>query len=145
MDTLSREKTLSKQFYLPSEKGSTLKGKNLLPLGANSFLLEQTPFQKGYGKQESKLEVIKVVSLVKNGRKSTSVSCSLNCLISSMFVHWMIGISQQSIWEAWFQQIHCQERRFLNNLKKGRNTLVYNKLKTFSELHVLIFSTLKRK
>ena len=31
----------------PYEKGSTLKGKNLLPLGANSFLLEQTPFQKG--------------------------------------------------------------------------------------------------
>ena len=28
----------------PSEKGSVLKGKNLLP---NSFLLEQTPFQKG--------------------------------------------------------------------------------------------------
>ena len=27
-----------KQF--PSEKGSTLKGKNLLPMGANSFLLE---------------------------------------------------------------------------------------------------------
>ena len=25
---------------------STLKGKNLLPLGANSFLLEQIPFQK---------------------------------------------------------------------------------------------------
>ena len=31
----------------PSEKGSTLKGKNLFPRGANSFLLEQTPFQKG--------------------------------------------------------------------------------------------------
>ena len=27
-------------FQAPSEKGSTLKGKNLLPLGANSFLLE---------------------------------------------------------------------------------------------------------
>ena len=25
----------------PSEKGSTLKGKNLLPVGANSFLLEK--------------------------------------------------------------------------------------------------------
>ena len=31
----------------PSEKGSILKGKNLHPLGANSFLLEWTPFQKG--------------------------------------------------------------------------------------------------
>ena len=28
-------------------KRSALKGKNLLPLGANSFLLEQIPFQKG--------------------------------------------------------------------------------------------------
>ena len=27
-------------FFLPSEKRSTLKGKNLLPMGANSFLLE---------------------------------------------------------------------------------------------------------
>ena len=26
--------------YVPSEKGSTLKGKNLLLTGANSFLLE---------------------------------------------------------------------------------------------------------
>ena len=32
---------------LPYEKKeSTLKGKNLLPLGANSFFLEQTPFRK---------------------------------------------------------------------------------------------------
>ena len=33
-------------FWLPSEKGCTLKGKNLLPRGENSFLLEYTPFQK---------------------------------------------------------------------------------------------------
>ena len=32
--------TLSKLFSLPSEKGSTLKGKNLFPFGTNSFLLE---------------------------------------------------------------------------------------------------------
>ena len=31
---------------LPSEKGSTLKGKNLLPLGTNSFLLEESPFRR---------------------------------------------------------------------------------------------------
>ena len=31
---------MSKLFFSPSEKGSTLKGKNLLPMGANSFLLE---------------------------------------------------------------------------------------------------------
>ena len=30
---------LSKKNLPPSEKGSTLKGKNLLPTGANSFLL----------------------------------------------------------------------------------------------------------
>ena len=32
---------------VPSEKGSPIKGTNLLPLGVNSFFLEQTPFQKG--------------------------------------------------------------------------------------------------
>ena len=31
---------------VPSEMDSTRKEKNLLPRGANSFLLEQTPFQK---------------------------------------------------------------------------------------------------
>ena len=30
---------------VPSGKGSTLKGKNLLPKGVNSFLLEKTPLQ----------------------------------------------------------------------------------------------------
>ena len=40
MDTFSEEATPSKLFCIPSEKGSTLKGKNLLPMGANSFLLE---------------------------------------------------------------------------------------------------------
>ena len=37
-------------FYgFHSEKGSTPKEKSLLPLGANSFLLEFTPFLKGLG------------------------------------------------------------------------------------------------
>ena len=31
--------------FAPTYKGSALKGKNLLPMGANSFFLEQTPFQ----------------------------------------------------------------------------------------------------
>ena len=31
----------------PTEKGSSLKGKNLLPLGTNSFLFEKTLFQRG--------------------------------------------------------------------------------------------------
>ena len=43
----------SKLFLLPSEKRYTLKGKNLLPLGANSFLSEQTPFQKVTDMQET--------------------------------------------------------------------------------------------
>ena len=39
INAFSRETTLSSDFS-PTENGSTLKGKNLLPLGANSFLLE---------------------------------------------------------------------------------------------------------
>ena len=35
----SRETTMSKWLYFPTEKGSTLKGKNLLHMGAYSFLL----------------------------------------------------------------------------------------------------------
>ena len=34
------EITVSNLFLSPSEKGSILKGKNLLPMGANSFLLK---------------------------------------------------------------------------------------------------------
>ena len=44
----------------PSEKGSALKGKNLLPL--------EDPFQKGLSLQKSNHVVTKVVSLVKNDR-----------------------------------------------------------------------------
>ena len=50
---------------LESENGSTLNGKIVFPLGASSFLLKQTPFQKGLHVQESKHEVTKLVSLVK--------------------------------------------------------------------------------
>ena len=45
-------------------KRGHLKEKNLLPRGANSFLLEKTPFQKGSGVREAKQEVTNVVSLV---------------------------------------------------------------------------------
>ena len=47
------EGKLSKLFCFPSEKWSTLKGKNLLLLGPNSFLLEKTPFQKGIDVQKA--------------------------------------------------------------------------------------------
>ena len=64
--------------FLPSEKGSIVKRKHLLPLG-KSFLLEETPFQNVLGmkkkkkkKKKSKVEVKKkkVLSLVEDGGKS---------------------------------------------------------------------------
>ena len=51
---LSGAATLSNCFSLPSEKGSNLKGKNLLPLGANSFLSKETLFQNGLYVQRSR-------------------------------------------------------------------------------------------
>ena len=39
-DNLLVTSYLLTQHQAPSQKGSTLKGKNLLPRGANSFLLE---------------------------------------------------------------------------------------------------------
>ena len=51
MDTLSGK--TSQNYFVSSGKGSILKGKNLLPRGANSFLLEY-PSQIGTGMQESK-------------------------------------------------------------------------------------------
>ena len=76
MNKLSAEASLSKLFWLRSKKGSTLEGKNLLLVGANSFLLECTPFSEGTGVQESKQEVAKVVSLAENG--GTSSKCILH-------------------------------------------------------------------
>ena len=46
---------------VPSFKGSTLKGKDLLLIGANPFLLELT--RKSVGMQKSKREITKFVSL----------------------------------------------------------------------------------
>ena len=44
---------MSKLLCIHSENGSTLKGKNLLPLGANSFLYSRPIFRRGLaaGKQ----------------------------------------------------------------------------------------------
>ena len=78
MNTLSEEATLSTLILALSEKGSTLKEKNLLPRGTNSFFLELIPFQKGLDVQESKQEVKQVISFVKNGRESPSVLSPLN-------------------------------------------------------------------
>ena len=49
-------------FCLPSEKGSALKGKNLL-LGEQILSFRVDPFQKGLGVQKQKLKITKVVSL----------------------------------------------------------------------------------
>ena len=62
---LSEEAALSKLFCLPLDRGMLLQERNLLPRRANSFLLEQIPFQTGLSVPESKHEVIKVVSLGK--------------------------------------------------------------------------------
>ena len=61
---------------LPFENGSTLKVKNTLPLRNVVFFffpLRADPFQNGLGVQESKEEATKIVSLVKNSGKSTTV------------------------------------------------------------------------
>ena len=47
INTPTRDTILSKYLWLHAEKGSSLKGKNLLRGGENSFLLELTCFQKG--------------------------------------------------------------------------------------------------
>ena len=65
METLSGEITQSKLFLSLSENASSLKGKNLHPSGANSFLLEKKPsFSEGTDVQKRKLEITKIVSLV---------------------------------------------------------------------------------
>ena len=51
MGTLLGEGNCQNGVYLPSEKEYTLNGKNLPPLGANSFLLEYSPFLKGFDVQ----------------------------------------------------------------------------------------------
>ena len=76
MDTLSGE-TMSKVFSSPSEKGSILQGKNLLPLGANSFLVELTPFQKGIVVQLNKQESLRLSPSVVMAKHLTSVFTSL--------------------------------------------------------------------
>ena len=62
---------MSKWFCLLSEKGSTLKGKNLLPVEANSLLLDSTPFHNELGFVLKKTGSHTVVSLGGNGDKST--------------------------------------------------------------------------
>ena len=77
-------------FLPPSEKGSTLKGKNLLPLEANSLLFEKTPFQKGTGAMETKQEVTTVVSLVNCGGESTKCTIILLECSELLFISFLL-------------------------------------------------------
>ena len=47
----------------PFQKGISFKGKNLLPMGANSFLLKQSPFQKGDKNNADRVVSPKCVSI----------------------------------------------------------------------------------
>ena len=72
---------VSKLFCLPSKQDLLLWGLLLevriwFPVGANSFLLEYNPFQKGLDVQEDKQKVTKVVSLVKMVENLLSVHVS---------------------------------------------------------------------
>ena len=62
-----------KNVSASSENVSTLKGKIMLHFGVNSFLLQQ----KRSGVKETKQEVTKVISLIKNGGKSDRSICPL--------------------------------------------------------------------
>ena len=76
MDILSDAATLPQYFWSSSQKGSTLKGKNLLQMGAY-FLFRVSIFQRGLDVQESNEEVTKVASPQKNGGKSSKFIESL--------------------------------------------------------------------
>ena len=67
-DKLSREISI-KIILVPSEKVSTLKGKNLFPRGTSSVLLDLIPSEKAHEVQESKQEVTKIISLEKKCQK----------------------------------------------------------------------------
>ena len=62
-----QERQYVKLLLVPSKKKGLLQKERICSktkLGANSFLLVYTSFQKGIGVQESKKEVTKVVSLI---------------------------------------------------------------------------------
>ena len=66
----------------PSDKGSTLKGMNLLPWGANYFFLEKIPFSdpiwKGFNtkrKEFAKLNPFQKAIVVPESKKGSHKSC----------------------------------------------------------------------
>ena len=58
-----------------SEKGSTLKGNNLLPWGADYFLLESTLFQKGGKNGLTELLPLKVNAFPLRSFKTKLIGC----------------------------------------------------------------------
>ena len=77
MDIHSAEITLSNLFWLPSEKGSTLKGKNLHTLEANSVLLQKSPLSEVAWCIQKQTGCQKVVSFEKMSENLRSVSLPL--------------------------------------------------------------------
>ena len=78
MATLSEEINLSKLFCLPSEKGSTLIGKNWLPKGANSFLQSRPLFRRDLMCRKANKKSQKLPPLHKKIEDLPSVSSPLN-------------------------------------------------------------------
>ena len=68
-----RMRQLSKLFYLPLERGATLKGKNLLPLEQILSFYSRPLFRRGLHMQERKQEVTRVVSHVQAENYSVSI------------------------------------------------------------------------
>ena len=71
IDTHLREITLSKLLCLPSEKGSILKGTNLLPCGATLSILSRLLFKRSIKK------VVSLLSDLRGFRKSSGFTRQL--------------------------------------------------------------------
>ena len=71
MEIHKGEAILSKWFYLPSEKGSSLWNRKKKQWSKSS---KKIPFQKGLWVQDEKLEITKVVSPVKMAEKNNKLA-----------------------------------------------------------------------
>ena len=81
MVTFSGEVTFSKLFLILSEKGFTLKIKNLVHLRANYFLLSRSIF--GWDRKTPSKKLQKTVFLEKYSRKSKVYEVLLNQYLAS--------------------------------------------------------------
>ena len=86
-------------YCLPSEKGSTLKGKKMPHWEQILSFWSIFFFQRGLGAQKSKQELTKVVSLVKMAEKSSGVSRGLN--ISTYRSNWTPNTVYNTISIIW--------------------------------------------